>query len=316
MNSKFVVRMMMAAGAFLGAKEASAITLPDNSSCSTTSSNGCLRINNTSGSTLSPGIRGTATGTGVGVIGTGGQIGVFGSSSASPGYAVRGDASGPATAVYGIAATGNAVFGQNNSASEAAVRGSATHGDGFGVQGSNFTTGGATANAAAVFGTSNFNTTTIWAGRFDGDVIAANYYNSSDARLKRDIKDSPHGLKTLLELHPVTYRFERSQGPERTELGFLAQEVQKVLPETVMARGPQKELSLNYIALLPVAIKAIQDQQAIIKEQEARIAKLEQRRSPALASVLSGNSGAMVAFGLVSLAIAVFHRKRATVANG
>ena len=48
-------------------------------------------------------------------------------------------------------------------------------------------------------------------------------------------------------------------------MGLIAQEIQLFLPELV-EQGTDKErlLSLNYLGLLPVMIKAIQDQQASI----------------------------------------------------
>jgi hypothetical protein len=75
-------------------------------------------------------------------------------------------------------------------------------------------------------------------------------------------------------------------GDDRTQLGLIAQEVQKIVPEVVRADGPSQMLSVNYTALVPVMIKAVQEQQKIIEWQEARIDTLERRRAP-----LRGESG-------------------------
>ena len=124
-----------------------------------------------------------------------------------------------------------------------------------------------------------------------GARCASGYFSNSDARLKKGITDLTHGLNDVLKLRPVTYKWDRKGSDHRVEVGFLAQDVQRLIPEVVMARGPEKMLSLNYDALLPVAIKAIQDQQKIIDEQATRIARLEQRRTSLHASVLSGIPG-------------------------
>ena len=48
-------------------------------------------------------------------------------------------------------------------------------------------------------------------------------------------------------------------------MGFIAQEIQKVLP-MVVKEGEDKDkiLSVNYISLIPVLTKAIQEQQTLI----------------------------------------------------
>jgi hypothetical protein len=62
----------------------------------------------------------------------------------------------------------------------------------------------------------------------------------SDGRLKKDVVtlDSKEGLAAVMQLRPVTYRWKderkNHQGdPHYREMGFIAQEVEKVLPELV-----------------------------------------------------------------------------------
>jgi hypothetical protein len=188
------------------------------------------------------------------------------------------------------------VYGQTSSANT------------FGVEGVNLSTSGF--NGAAVYGNTNFNTTVTWAGRFDGDVGAAGYYSISDRRFKKDIHDMGYGLNDVLKLHPVTFKWDHPKN-ERVELGFIAQEVRSVAPEAVIARGPDEKLLLNYNALLPLAIKAIQEQQKIIDAQAARISRLEQHRSSTMASMFSENWGVTSALLLAAAAGVAFHRRRA-----
>jgi hypothetical protein len=68
----------------------------------------------------------------------------------------------------------------------------------------------------------------------------------------------------VLRLRPVTWTWKNDSNG-KTQLGLVAQEVQQVLPELVV-EGSDKDrlLSMNYLGLLPIVIKAIQEQQATI----------------------------------------------------
>lgn len=68
----------------------------------------------------------------------------------------------------------------------------------------------------------------------------------------------------------------RGQGSKQ-DLGFIAQEAIEVIPEIVnQPENVNEELwSMDYVRLVPVLVKAIQDQQAIIQSLETRIIALE-----------------------------------------
>ena len=250
---------------------ARAISLPDSGSCND-SRGDCLTITNTS----------TLGGVSLRGAGTGAAVGIVGSSSSN-------------VAISGTSTSNTGISGETNSANA------------FGVEGINLSTSGF--NGAAIYGNTAFNTTVTWAGLFDGDVGAANYYSVSDRRLKKDIRDAPYGLNEILKLHPVTFKWDRPKN-ERVEIGFIAQEVRAVMPEAVIARGPDAKLSLNYNALMPAAIKAIQEQQKIIDAQAARISRLEQHRTSTMAAMLSDNWGVTSALLLAAAVGVAFHRRR------
>jgi hypothetical protein len=102
--------------------------------------------------------------------------------------------------------------------------------------------------------------------------------NASDSRLKRDIQPmSKYGLSTVMQLKPVTY-FYKADKTNHLEVGFIAQEVQKIVPEVVsgtegdIAKG--ETLGLSYGNLVPVLTKAIQEQQAEIEALKKQIEEL------------------------------------------
>src|SRR5688500_9158755 len=55
----------------------------------------------------------------------------------------------------------------------------------------------------------------------------------SDITLKRDIEEIRFGLKQILALRPVTWRWNKDKTDDRREHGFIAQEVEEVIPELV-----------------------------------------------------------------------------------
>lgn len=123
---------------------------------------------------------------------------------------------------------------------------------------------------------------------FYGGII-----QGSDKKLKSDIKDLGYGLKEILRLRPVSYVMKKSAGEKR--LGLIAQELQPVMGELVSSTKISTEsedgtksvendyLGVNYVELIPVLIKGMQEQQALIEEQATRIDQLEAQ--------ISGDSG-------------------------
>ena len=99
-----------------------------------------------------------------------------------------------------------------------------------------------------------------------GDVRIGSTTYSSDQRLKRNIRPIKYGLSELRELRPVSYdwRLDLFNLPG-TQLGFIAQDVQKVLPEVVTVGENTEdsrfkdELGLNVNGILPVVVASVQE---------------------------------------------------------
>ena len=116
--------------------------------------------------------------------------------------------------------------------------------------------------------------------------------NASDARLKKNIAPISSALSTIMLLNPSRYEYRRAEYPAMNlaagaHFGFLAQELEEVLPELVKDQALQtdprsKESSgesmkaVNYTELIPVLTAAIQEQQQIIEQLVQRIQQLEQ----------------------------------------
>jgi HSP90 family molecular chaperone len=111
-----------------------------------------------------------------------------------------------------------------------------------------------------------------------GSVRANGVALTSDARLKRNVTTTAYGLATVMQLHPVQYEKKASMEStdyNRKEIGFIAQEVRKVLPTLVTeGKDASKTLAVSYTEIIPVLVKAMQEQEAKIELLEAQNAKL------------------------------------------
>lgn len=93
---------------------------------------------------------------------------------------------------------------------------------------------------------------------------------TSDVRKKQDIAPLEYGLSEVMKLNPVRFRFIAA--PDKKEIGFIAQETLPIIPEVVGDRGGEEHfLVMEYVKLIPVLVKAIQEQQATIDKLTRRI---------------------------------------------
>jgi hypothetical protein len=98
----------------------------------------------------------------------------------------------------------------------------------------------------------------------------------SDERLKENITDLETGLTEVMSLQPR--RFDWKNGDGENVAGFIAQEVETILPDLI---GNHKHdsladaKSLRMGDMLPTLVKAMQEQQTIIEDLKSRLETLE-----------------------------------------
>jgi hypothetical protein len=102
---------------------------------------------------------------------------------------------------------------------------------------------------------------------------------SSDARQKKNFEPS-QGLSVLMGVEPVKYHFNWEDDAAPKRLGFKAQNILSTIPEMVMEKNELADDGTPYLTItpdyiLPVLVKAIQEQQAVIEDLKARMAILE-----------------------------------------
>ena len=108
----------------------------------------------------------------------------------------------------------------------------------------------------------------------------------SDIRTKENIIDAESGLNIINNLKVRRFDFKDGFGDnKKNQLGFIAQEIETVFPEAVGLVPKTSDSQDNDIqyktvgpgALIPVLVKAIQDQQQIINDLKDRIITLESK---------------------------------------
>lgn len=95
----------------------------------------------------------------------------------------------------------------------------------------------------------------------------------SDRNTKENIRNNTYGLKELMKLGTYTYNYKGNPVTQRS-IGVMAQEVKEVMPELVPTLS-SGNLGVNSTEIIPVLIKALQEQQSQIEELRARINRLE-----------------------------------------
>ncbi len=159
--------------------------------------------------------------------------------------------------------------------------------------------------------TTNSHNWEFWVSSGDGSLVLYNdqlpagvpagtfatngLYVASDRNLKKEVLGMASGvLNKVLQLQPVTYRYNSEQETAQRSMGFIAQDVQELFPELV-TRNPLRDgqggyLAVNYAGFGVLAVKSIQEQQVQIdklkkeneelrsktESMEARLQRLEQ----------------------------------------
>jgi hypothetical protein len=145
--------------------------------------------------------------------------------------------------------------------------------------GFSFNTGNGSGNVMTILGTGNVGIGTATPGyklEVLGGVSATNLASSSDRRFKTSITPIDSSLSKIEKLQGVYYDWDRAKWPKKNfpegkQVGLIAQDVEKVVPEVV---NTDKEgyKSLSYDKLTAVLIEAVKEQEKQITAQQQDIA--------------------------------------------
>jgi hypothetical protein len=120
-----------------------------------------------------------------------------------------------------------------------------------------------------------------------GAPNGTNIFNASDIRLKQNIIPTTYGLNAISLLNPVKFNWVNGFEPSedgKDMLGFVAQEVQEIIPEAVESFGGdinlngeviENPLRVNEKFIIPVLVKAIQE----LKSENDTLKEILQRNN-------------------------------------
>ena len=124
--------------------------------------------------------------------------------------------------------------------------------------------------------------TNNYAGYFNGNVtVTGTFANPSDSRYKTNIEKIENSLDKIMLINGVRFDWRSDEFPDmnfggETQIGVIAQEVEKVLPELVFT-DENGYKSVSYEKLTPVLIEAIKEQQEEVEALKTENEKLKNR---------------------------------------
>jgi hypothetical protein len=114
-----------------------------------------------------------------------------------------------------------------------------------------------------------------------GDIIANSIAGSSDARFKTNITPIVNPLQKVLALRGVNFDWKTKDYPARSfsenrSLGFIAQEVENILPEVVQTeKTAEGYKAVQYDKVVALLVEAIKEQQKQIDSLKFQVNKLQ-----------------------------------------
>jgi len=120
-------------------------------------------------------------------------------------------------------------------------------------------------------------------------ITVASVTVQSDRNAKKDIAPVTRALSTVMQLKPVTFDWKNPNqgirdvktGTVAKSIGFIAQDVETVLPELVFTDSVGHKL-MNYTGIIPILTKSIQElttQVNALKKEVALLKKIKDKKN-------------------------------------
>lgn len=235
------------------------------------------------------------------------------------------------TASYGSGVYGSGYRGVYGSGNGYGVQGYSYNG--YGAYGESVNNYGGYFISTNSWGLRAETTSGPYAGVFYGKVWTSTGYETSDRNLKQNIEVFSDAMDIINKLKPRHYQFKTDEKyrflnlPKGDHYGLIAQDVEQLLPNLVstadhevLKRPQQSDASkpytnglpkptaqpagkpetisvkaLNYVELIPIMVKGMQEQSELIKQQQQQINELKVQ-----VSRLSGNVTTTTGMGSLS----------------
>jgi hypothetical protein len=115
----------------------------------------------------------------------------------------------------------------------------------------------------------------------NGGMVSNGALVSSDRRFKQDIKPVTNAMELLRKVQGTTYEFKKADFPDRNfpegnQYGFIAQDLEKVMPEAAFENSDGYYVA-NYTMLIPVLTEAIKEKDKELTELRTEMAEMRQQ---------------------------------------
>jgi len=131
-------------------------------------------------------------------------------------------------------------------------------------------------DVAGILSPASDNTNTIGksTSRWSAVYAANGTIQTSDARLKTNIRPLDYGWRQLSAMQPVQYNWKDKPGGA-PKVGLIAQKVRALVPEVVSGDESRGHLGMNYPELIPVLVQTLKQQQRQLDDLKQQLAELE-----------------------------------------
>jgi hypothetical protein len=137
-------------------------------------------------------------------------------------------------------------------------------------------------------------------------VYSNGYLLTSDLKFKSNVKSLDVAMPLIKKLRPVTfdYKFDYSnfedinirtklQNEDKNRLGFIAQEVQIILPQAVKVRESDSTLCIRMDDFIPLLVKAMQEQTARIDSLKSVIEEIRASQNGLKSATITGSENSL-----------------------
>jgi hypothetical protein len=110
---------------------------------------------------------------------------------------------------------------------------------------------------------------------------SGSFVNGSDIRWKKDVVTIDNALNKIIQLRGVYFNWKKDEFPKEgfskeKQIGFIAQEVESVIPELV-STNDEGFKGMDYAKLTSVLVEAIKEQQKQIEELKAQLGNKDEQ---------------------------------------
>jgi hypothetical protein len=137
-------------------------------------------------------------------------------------------------------------------------------------------------------------------------IYGTNILYSSDQNLKKNIRNLDKALPVIKKLRPVSFDYNHDyskteneklrtslQNDDKDHLGFIAQEIQKILPQSVKVNDADSTLCIRMIDFIPILVKGMQEQTVRIDSLKSVIDELKASKNMLKSATITGTDNTL-----------------------